>query len=125
MRANGQPLSRSALSETVSRIALRAGSTRIQVRSHVIRHSVATLAVDSGADLPTATAMLSHSNTATISTSLHAPASRVNEARDRVWQIITASIPSPGVPAALVSVVAGPRAYPLIPRNPQNENRPT
>jgi integrase/recombinase XerD len=77
--SSGQPLNRSALSEAVSRIAIRAGITRIPVRSHVIRHSVATIAVDAGTDLPTAAVMLSHSNTATVSTYLHARASMTPE----------------------------------------------
>jgi site-specific recombinase XerD len=77
----------------VSRVALRAGVTRIPVRSHVIRHTVLTLAVEAGVDLPIAAAMANHSNTGTIPTYLHARASRVNEARERVRQVMSDVIP--------------------------------
>jgi site-specific recombinase XerD len=53
-----------------------------------VRHSILTLAVENGVDLTTAAGMANHSGTATISRYLHARASRVDEARDKVRSIM-------------------------------------
>ncbi len=79
-----------------SRVALRAGITRVAVRSHVIRHSVASAAVESGVDLPTTAGMLGHSGTGTISTYLHTRASRVEAARETVRSIMQVINPRTG-----------------------------
>lgn len=62
---------RGVLTEAVLRLAVRAGITRIKVRAHVIRHSVATLAIKLGADVPTVAAMLNHSGLGTIQRYIH------------------------------------------------------
>ena len=59
-------------------------------RAHVLRHSIATLASNSGADVQAVAAMLNHSSTATVSTYLHSQAGRVEEARARVRSVMSA-----------------------------------
>jgi integrase/recombinase XerC len=83
----GGAYTRTTLTEMVARNARRAGITRIPVRAHVLRHSYATLAVATGADLPTAAAMLNHAGLATIGRYVHRK-DAVDAARDRVREIL-------------------------------------
>ena len=67
----GERYTRTSLSEMVLRLAARAGITRIPVRAHVLRHSVATLADETGASVPTIAAMLNHSDVHTAQRYIH------------------------------------------------------
>jgi integrase/recombinase XerD len=68
---HGDRYTRTSLSELVLRLAKKAGITRILVRAHVLRHSVATMASATGADVPTIAAMLNHSDTHTAGRYIH------------------------------------------------------
>lgn len=67
----GERYTRTTLSEAVLRLARRAGITRIPVRAHVLRHSIATMASATGADVPTIAAMLNHSDIHTAGRYVH------------------------------------------------------
>jgi site-specific recombinase XerD len=84
----GDRYTRASLSEAVLRHAVRAGVTRIPVRAHVLRHSVATLASATGADVPTIAAMLNHSGLGTVSRYVHRQ-DAVDAAREAVRRAIT------------------------------------
>ncbi len=79
----GHRFSRTTLSEAVLRQARNAGVTRIPVRAHVIRHTMATLAVAGGADIPTVAGMLNHSDLSTVSRYVHRKGA-VDAARESV-----------------------------------------
>lgn len=79
----GDRYTRTTLSEMVRRLALKVGITRIPVRAHVLRHSVATLAIASGADVPTVAAMLNHSDIHTVQRYVHRQ-DAVDSAREKV-----------------------------------------
>ena len=85
LNQRGMPYNRQTLSEMISRVARRAGITRIEVRAHVIRHSIASMAAASGASPHELAAMLNHSGTATVKRYVHgiapdAALARVREA---------------------------------------------
>lgn len=84
---HGDRYSRTSLSELVLRLAKKAGITRIKVRAHVLRHSVATLAISSGADVPTVAAMLNHSDIHTVQRYVHRHEA-VDSARDAVREAL-------------------------------------
>jgi site-specific recombinase XerD len=67
----GDRYTRTTLSEMVLRQAQRAGITRIPVRAHVLRHSVATLASELGVDVPAIAGMLNHSDLNTVQKYVH------------------------------------------------------
>jgi len=67
----GDRYTRTTLSEAVLRLARRAGITRILVRAHVLRHSVATMASSLKVDVPTIAAMLNHSDIHTAQRYVH------------------------------------------------------
>lgn len=83
----GEPYTRTTLSEMIFRMAIRAGVTRIPVRAHVLRHSVATLASANGVDVPTIAAMLNHSDIHTVSRYVHRQ-DAVDAARERVREVL-------------------------------------
>jgi site-specific recombinase XerD len=83
----GERYTRTTLSEAVLRLAKRVGITRILVRAHVLRHSVATLASASGADVPTIAAMLNHSDIHTVQRYVHR-----QEAVDAAREAVRASL---------------------------------
>lgn len=67
----GERYTRTTLSEAVLRLAKKAGITRILVRAHVLRHSVATMASSLKVDVPTIAAMLNHSDIHTAQRYVH------------------------------------------------------
>ena len=83
----GQRYTRTSLSEMVRRLALKAGITRIPVRAHVLRHSVATMASATGADVPTIAAMLNHSDIHTVQRYVHRK-DAVDAAREAVREAL-------------------------------------
>lgn len=83
----GERYTRTTLSEAVLRLAKRAGITRILVRAHVLRHSVATLASATGADVPTIAAMLNHSDIHTVQRYVHRK-DAVDAAREAVREAL-------------------------------------
>lgn len=83
----GERYTRTTISEMVLRLARKAGISRILVRAHVLRHSVATLASASGADLKTIAEMLNHSDTNTVSRYVHRK-DAVDAARDAVREAL-------------------------------------
>jgi site-specific recombinase XerD len=83
----GERYTRTTLSEAVLRLARRVGITRILVRAHVLRHSVATLASASGADVPTIAAMLNHSDIHTVQRYVHRQEA-VDAAREAVREAL-------------------------------------
>lgn len=83
----GDRYTRTTLSEMVLRMAVKAGITRIRVRAHVLRHSVATLASATGADVPTIAAMLNHSDIHTVQRYVHRH-SAVDAAREAVREAL-------------------------------------
>jgi site-specific recombinase XerD len=63
----GQPYTEQTLSEAISRIAKRAGITRIPVRAHVLRHTFNVYArVDGKLDPVMRASLLGHANTGTV-----------------------------------------------------------
>jgi site-specific recombinase XerD len=88
--ARGDRFSRTSLSEVVCRVARRAGITRFPVRAHVLRHTVATLASATGADVPTIAAMLNHSDIHTVQRYVHRQ-DAVDAAREAVRRALGAS----------------------------------
>src|SRR5262249_25538826 len=83
-----EPYSRQAFSEMVQRNAYRAGITRVSVRAHLIRHSVASMAAALGASVPELAAMLNHAGLSTAARYVHgvrpdAALARVTAAFDR------------------------------------------
>ena len=85
--AAGIPFSRSTLSDLVLRLAQKAGITRVKVRAHVLRHSIATLASATGADVPTIAAMLIHSDIHTVQRYVHR-SDAVDAAREAVRRFL-------------------------------------
>ena len=83
----GERYTRTTLSEMILRQAIRAGITRIPVRAHVLRHSVATLASANGVDVPTIAAMLNHSDIHTVARYVHRQ-DAVDAARDKVREAL-------------------------------------
>lgn len=83
----GQRYTRTTLSELVLRLARKAGITRIPVRAHVLRHSVATMASATGADVPTIAAMLNHSDIHTVQRYVHRK-DAVDAAREAVREAL-------------------------------------
>ena len=83
----GERYTRTTLSEMVARLARKAGITRITVRAHVLRHSVATLALAEGADLPTVALLLNHADLATVGRYVHREAA-VDRARESVRRVL-------------------------------------
>lgn len=67
----GDRYTRTTFSEMILRQAKRAGITRILVRAHVLRHSIATLASELGVDVPAIAAMLNHSDLHTVQKYVH------------------------------------------------------
>ena len=67
----GERYTRASISELVRRLAVRAGLTRFTVRAHVLRHSVATLASATGAEVPAIAAMLNHAGLGTVQRYIH------------------------------------------------------
>jgi site-specific recombinase XerD len=87
VNGRGEPWTRTSLSEAILRLATRAGVTRIPVRPHVLRHSVATLAIARGADIPTVAAMLNHSDIHTVQKYVHRHEA-VDAAREAVREVL-------------------------------------
>ena len=87
VNARGERYTRTSLSEVVLRAARKAGITRIPVRAHVLRHTVATLLSATGAELPTIAAVLNHSDLATVHRYVHRK-DAVDEARAAVRRLI-------------------------------------
>jgi integrase/recombinase XerD len=85
--AAGAQFSRSTLSDLVLRLARKAGITRVKVRAHVLRHSVATLASELGVDVPAVAAMLNHSDIHTVQKYIHRN-SAADEAREKVRRLL-------------------------------------
>lgn len=85
----GERYTRTGLSELVLRLAGKAGLTRFPVRAHVLRHSVATIAIAEGCDIPTVAGMLNHSDLATVSRYIHRE-DAVDQARDAVRRALDA-----------------------------------
>lgn len=83
----GEAYTRTTLSEMVLRQAVRAGITRVVVRAHVLRHSIASLASASNVDVPTIAAMLNHSDIHTVARYVHRQEA-VDAARDRVREVL-------------------------------------
>lgn len=83
----GERYTRTTLSEMVLRLARKAGITRILVRAHVLRHSVATMASATGADVPTIAAMLNHSDIHTVQRYVHRK-DAVDAAREAVREAL-------------------------------------
>lgn len=83
----GERYTRTTLSEAVLRLAKSAGITRIPVRAHVLRHSVATMASATGADVPTIAAMLNHSDIHTVQRYVHRK-DAVDAAREAVREAL-------------------------------------
>lgn len=83
----GERYTRTTLSEAVLRLARRAGITRILVRAHVLRHSVATLASSLAVDVPTIAAMLNHSDIHTVQRYVHRK-DAVDAAREAVREAL-------------------------------------
>jgi site-specific recombinase XerD len=69
--ARGLRFTKASLSEAVLRVARGAGITRVPVRCHVIRHSVATLASATGAEVPTIAALLNHAGLGAVQHYVH------------------------------------------------------
>ena len=67
----GQAYTRQTLSEMIVRTARRVGVTRLPVRAHVIRHSIASLAAANGATEHELAEMLNHAGTATVRRYVH------------------------------------------------------
>jgi site-specific recombinase XerD len=88
VNVKNEPWSRQAFSEMVQRNAYRAGITRVSVRAHLIRHSVASMAAALGASVPELAAMLNHAGLSTAARYVHgvrpdAALARVRAAFDR------------------------------------------
>jgi len=83
----GDRYTRTTLSETVLRWAVRAGITRIQVRAHVLRHSIATLASELNVEVAAIAAMLNHSDLHTVQKYIHRN-SAADAARERVREAL-------------------------------------
>lgn len=83
----GERYTRTTLSEAVLRLARKAGITRILVRAHVLRHSIATMASATGADVPTIAAMLNHSDIHTVQRYVHRK-DAVDAAREAVREAL-------------------------------------
>ena len=71
LNTQGNRYSRQTFSEMVSRNARRAGITRIAVRAHVIRHSIASIAAENGATVYEIAEMLNHRNLQTAQKYIH------------------------------------------------------
>ena len=89
---HGARYTRTSLSELVRRLAVKAAITRIVVRAHTLRHSVATRALALGADLATVAAMLNHSGLGAVHHYVHRHDS-VDDARERVRAELARAIP--------------------------------
>jgi len=81
----GKAYTRQTLSEMTARVARRAGITRIPVRTHVIRHTIASAAASAGASEHEIAEMLNHSGLSTVKRYVHgvrpdAALARVREA---------------------------------------------
>jgi integrase len=90
----GARFTRTSLSDTVIRLAKRAGITRIPVRAHVLRHSVATLASVAGGELSVIAAMLNHTDTQTVQKYIHRSAG-VDAARESGRRLLRPEEPGP------------------------------
>jgi len=90
----GARFTRTSLSDTVIRLAKRAGITRIPVRAHVLRHSVATLASVAGGELSVIAAMLNHTDTQTVQKYIHRSAG-VDAVRESVRRLLRPEEPGP------------------------------
>jgi integrase/recombinase XerD len=84
---HGGRFGRTSLSEFVLRLAVRAGVTRIAVRAHVLRHSLASLASAANVDIPTIAAMLNHSDLNTVTRYVHRQ-DAVDAAREKVRELL-------------------------------------
>src|SRR5262249_44818148 len=71
VNAKGEPFTRQSLSEMLLRLGKRANIRRIPVRSHVIRHSIASAAAQLGASVHELAEMLNHSDTNTVKRYVH------------------------------------------------------
>ena len=71
VNSNGDPFTRQSLSEMLLKLARRAGIRRVPVRSHVIRHSIASAAASLGATVHELADMLNHSDTNTVKRYVH------------------------------------------------------
>jgi integrase len=80
------------LSQMVMQAARRAGITRLPVRAHVLRHSVATFAVAAGADVRAVAALLNHSNLQTAQRDIHNWSERVDGTREDVRRLLRQDI---------------------------------
>lgn len=87
VNSQGRAYTRTALSQMISRLALRAGITRIPVRAHLFaRHSPASLAGQAGATEFEIAALLRHANTATARKYTHGVTAEA--ARERVREML-------------------------------------
>lgn len=101
VNAKGEPFTRQSLSEMLLRLARRVGIKRIAVRSHVIRHSIASAAAQLGASVHELAEMLNHSDTNTVTRYVHgiapdAALGRVRALLDGASQGIVTAAPSLG-----------------------------
>jgi len=87
LNVQGRRYTKATLSEMVRRMAVKAGITRLTVRAHVLRHSVATMASATGADVPTIAAMLNHSGLGTVQRYVHRQEA-VDAAREAVREAL-------------------------------------
>lgn len=88
VNSHGRAHDRRGISQLVFRAAESAGIHRVPVRAHVLRHSVATLAMDSGADVRDIASLLNHSNLATAQRYIHNRSARVDSTRAAVRELL-------------------------------------
>ena len=84
---HGGRLGRTSLSELVRRLAVKAGVTRVAVRAHVLRHSMASLASAANVDIPTIAAMPNHSDLNTVTRYVHRH-DAVDAAREKMREML-------------------------------------
>lgn len=82
----GKRYTRQTISEVVHRAAKRAGVTRVPVRAHLIRHTIASAAGADGASDHAIAAMLGHSGTQTVKRYVHGV--RPDEALERIRGVL-------------------------------------
>lgn len=79
--SRGQRWSRQGLSQALVRLGRKAGVKRFNVSAHKLRHTSATVALSSGADLKEVSSLLGHSKIETTAQYLHLIPGTLHEAR--------------------------------------------
>jgi site-specific recombinase XerD len=99
VNTKGDRYTRQALSCMISRLALKAGITRIAVGAHVIRHSVASISAAMGSSVHELAEMLNHSGPQTVKRYVHGikPDAALERIREALSSMSPQTLP-PGAP---------------------------